>query len=58
MIAVITNKDKTQLSAEGERNVVLIEAICCIESLGKMLAEQLNTSKDEVAKLVVKAITE
>lgn len=58
MFTVTVNKEKTGVSASGERTVVLAEALCCVDACRNFLMKHMDLSKEEVITMLVESMSE
>ena len=58
MFTVTVNKEKVHICTNGERCVVLPEALCCIDGCKQFLMKHMNISKEEAVCLILESITE
>lgn len=57
MFTVTVNREKTGISASGERVLVLSEALCCIDGCRDFLMKHMNISKEAIS-MIVESMTE
>ena len=58
MLTVTVNGEKTNISATGERNFVLAEALCCVDACRDFLSRHMNISKQEAVAMIVESMLE